>query len=126
MGVPQDRKYLETHEWHLVDGNIVTIGITQFAADQLSDITYVELPAVGTQLTAGKVFGEIESVKATSELYVGVSGKVIEINTNLEDQPELVNNQSYEGGWMIKVEARDLADVEKLMPAAEYDSKFSD
>ncbi len=125
MGVPQDRKYAETHEWHLVDGNIVTLGITQFAADQLSDVTYVELPPVGTELTAGKVFGEIESVKATSEMYCAVSGKVIEVNTALEDQPELVNNEPFDGGWMIKVEATDLADIEKLLPAVEYDKRFS-
>lgn len=121
MGVPQDRKYLETHEWHFVDGNTVTIGITQFAADQLSDITYVELPAVGDEIKAESVFGEIESVKATSELYSAVTGKVLEINAALEDAPDLVNSDPFGEGWMIKVAAADLAGVEKLLPAADYD-----
>lgn len=126
MASPQDRKYLETHEWHLVDGSVVTIGISKFAADQLSDITYVDLPAVGTEMTAGKIFGEIESVKATNELYCAVTGKITEINSALEDQPELVNNDPFGEGWMIKVEAANLADVEMLLPAAEYDKKFAE
>ena len=126
MGVPQDRKYLESHEWHLVDGDLVTVGITQFAADQLSDITYVELPAVGTELVAGKIFGEVESVKATSELYCAVSGKVSAVNEALEDQPELVNTDPFNAGWMIKVQAGDLGGIEKLLPAAEYDKKYTE
>ena len=126
MGVPQDRKYLESHEWHLVDGDLVTIGITQFAADQLSDITFVELPAVGTELVAGKIFGEVESVKATSELYCAVSGKVSTVNEALQDQPELVNTDPFNTGWMIKVQASDLAGIEKLLPAAEYDKKYTE
>ena len=126
MGVPQDRKYLESHEWHLVDGDLVTIGITQFAADQLSDITFVELPAVGTELVAGKIFGEVESVKATSELYCAVSGKVSAVNEALEDQPELVNTDPFNAGWMIKVQAGDLGGIEKLLPAAEYDKKYTE
>ncbi len=125
MGVPQDRKYLESHEWHFVDGDVVTIGITQFAADQLSDVTYVELPAVGAELVAGKIFGEVESVKATSEMYCAVSGKVSAVNEALEDQPELVNTDPFNGGWMIKVQASDLAGIEKLLPAAEYDKKYT-
>lgn len=126
MAAPRDRKYLPSHEWHAVDGQRVTIGITQLAADQLSDVTYVELPAVGRQLKAGDVFGEIESVKATSELYTGIGGKVIEVNPALEDSPELVNNEPYEGGWMIRLEAANLADVEKLLSAAQYDEKYRD
>lgn len=126
MGVPQDRKYLESHEWHLVDGNVVTIGLTQFAADQLSDVTYVELPSAGTELTGGTVFGEIESVKATSEMYCAVSGKVVAVNEALADQPELVNTDPLGEGWMIKVEASDLAGIEKLLSAAEYDQKYAD
>ena len=126
MGVPQDRKYLESHEWYFVDGDIVTIGITQFAADQLSDVTYVELPAAGTALTAGNIFGEIESVKATSEMYCAVSGKVVEANGGLDGQPELVNTDPFGDGWMVKVEASDLADVEKLLSAAEYDKKYTE
>lgn len=126
MRVPTDRKYLETHEWHRVDGHTVTIGITQFAADQLSDVTYVDLPKVCAALTAGKPFGEIESVKATSELFSGVAGKVLAINTALEDHPELVNSDPFNAGWMIKVQAANLADVEKLLPASEYERRFSE
>ena len=125
MGVPTDRKYLDTHEWHLVDGQTVTLGITQFAADQLSDVTYVDLPKVGAMLTAGKPFGEIESVKATSELFTGVTGKVTAVNTTLENHPELVNSDPFKSGWMIRVQAANLADVEKLLPASEYERRFS-
>ncbi len=124
MGVPQDRRYLETHEWHRRDGELVTIGITQFAADQLSDVTYVELPAAGTELIAGKAFGEIESVKATSELYAGVSGTVREVNRALDDTPELVNNDPFGGGWMLKLQAHNPADVELLMSAAAYEQRY--
>jgi len=123
MSSPNDRKYLPSHEWHLVEGNVVTIGISQHAAEQLSDITFVELPPVGSELKAGEPFGEIESVKATSELYVGASGKVIEINPNLEDQPELINNEPFKGGWMFKIECSDLADIENLLSAEKYDQQ---
>lgn len=124
MSAPNDRKYLETHEWHLADGDVVTIGITQLAADQLSDVTFVDLPAVGKSLKAGDVFGEIESVKATSELYTGVGGTIVEVNTVLEDQPELVNSDPFAGGWMIKIKAVDLKDLENLLNAELYAAKF--
>lgn len=126
MSVPKDRKYLESHEWHAADGQRVTIGITQLAADQLSDVTYVELPAVGRTLAAGEVFGEIESVKATSELYTGVAGKVIEVNKALEDSPGLVNGDPFEAGWMIRIQASNLGDLEKLMSAEQYETKYRD
>ncbi len=124
--VPKDRKYLESHEWLKADGPVVTIGITQLAADQLSDVTYVDLPDVGRVITAGEVFGEIESVKATSELYSGVSGKVVEINTALTDQPELVNDAPFEAGWMIKIETADPADLEQCLNAEAYEQKYAD
>ena len=126
MNIPEDRKYLASHEWFCPSDQTVTVGITQLAAEQLSDITYVELPAVGTELSAGEPFGEIESVKATSELLTGVSGKVVEVNAKLADQPELVNSSPYDEGWMIRIEARDLADMKVLLPASEYGSKFAD
>jgi len=119
---PADRKYSQTHEWFKVSGDVVTIGITRFAADELTDITFVDLPRPGTKLTAGKPFGEIESVKATSALYTAVGGEVIETNAALADQPELVNNSSFEEGWMIKVRADDLAPLDDLMDAAAYDA----
>ena len=121
MAVPQDYRYAQTHEWFMVKGSTVTVGITQFAADELTDITYVELPEVGSEVTAGESFGEIESVKATSDLYCAVSGKVIAINERLADEPELVNNDPFGEGWMIKIECSDLSPLEKLLDAAAYE-----
>src|SRR5258708_24084723 len=101
MRAPTDRKYLETDEWNKVEGEIATIGITQIAADELTDITFVQLPKVGTKVAANKPFGEIESVKATSDLYSGVSGEVTAVNDKLSSDPALVNRDPHEGGWMI-------------------------
>ena len=123
MAVPTDRKYLPSHEWHKLDGDICTLGITKFAADELTDITYVSLPSVGKELTAGKPFGEIESVKATSDLYTGVSGVVTEVNAKLGDAPELVNNDPFNGGWMLKVRITDRAQLDKLLSAADYEKQ---
>ena len=120
MNVLEDRKYLKSHEWHRMEGNVVTIGITQFAADELTDITYVELPEVGASLQAGSPFGEIESVKATADLTVGVSGKVTEFNERLADEPELINNDAHGEGWMLRVEVSDSADYDKLLSPEAY------
>ncbi|HEY7119883.1 MAG TPA: glycine cleavage system protein GcvH [Tepidisphaeraceae bacterium] len=118
---PSDRKYLETHEWHKLEGDgTVTLGITQIAADELTDITYVALPKVGERLSAGKRFGEIESVKATSDLYSGVSGDVIAINDAVAKDPGLVNRDPYATGWMIRVKPANAAELEKLLSAEEY------
>jgi len=119
---PADRKYSKTHEWCLIEGDVVTIGITKFAADELTDITFVDLPAVGTVVTAGQAFGEIESVKATSEILSSVSGEVVEVNEALADEPGLVNSDSFGAGWMIKVRAGDLAGLDRLMDAPTYDA----
>jgi glycine cleavage system H protein len=118
--VPNDRRYLETHEWHLLDGKIVTIGLTQYAADELTDITYVDLPEVGAAVEAESSFGEVESVKATAELNCGVTGRVTAVNSRLAEEPELVNNDPYEDGWMIKVEVAGAKDYNNLLSAAEY------
>ena len=120
MKAPVDRKYAETHEWYLVDGNTVTIGITQHAADELTDITYVEMPAVGAAIAAGGSLGEVESVKATSEIYSAVGGKITEINKELADHPELINDDAFDAGWLVKIEADSLAPVEALMDAKAY------
>jgi glycine cleavage system H protein len=120
MSVPSDRRYLETHEWHQPQGDIVTIGITQIAADELTDITFVGLPKVGAKLAANKSFGEIESVKATSDLYSGVAGEVIEVNADLTKNPGLVNRDPYAAGWMIKVKVTDANQVNTLLSADEY------
>src|SRR5215471_7210212 len=103
MSVPNDRTYLKTHEWHKVDGDTVTIGITQIAADELTDITFVALPKAGDKISANGRFGEIESVKATSDLYSGVAGTVTAINNELTGNPGLVNTDPYVKGWMIKL-----------------------
>src|SRR4029077_20115139 len=102
MSAPNDRRYSQSHEWHKQEGDTVTIGITQHAVDELTDITYVDLPPVGKKLDAGKRFGEIESVKATSELYSAVAGEVAEVNAALKEDPSLVNQDPYGKGWMIK------------------------
>ncbi len=120
MSAPTDRKYLETHEWHQATGDTVSIGITQFAADELTDITFVQLPKVGAKLEANKRFGEIESVKATSDLYTGVSGTVTEVNSALSDNPGLVNKDPYGQAWMIKVKMSDPKQLDRLLPVEEY------
>ena len=124
MSVPNDRKYRDSHEWFQLNGKVVTIGITQHAADALTDITYVDLPEVGTTISANHTFGEIESVKATSDLYTALSGKVVEINTQLNDHPEWVNSDPFGKGWMIKVEAANLGQLEGLMDAKKYDASI--
>src|ERR1700753_4157209 len=101
MSVPSDRTYLQTHEWHKLSGDTVTIGITQIGADELTDITYVSLPKVGDKIAKNARFGEIESVKATADMYSGVGGTVTAINSDLSSNPGLVNSDPYEKGWMI-------------------------
>lgn len=122
---PSDRKYTKTHEWCLAKGDVVTIGITQFATDQLADITFVDLPAIGSQVIGGQTCGEIESVKATSELYSAVSGEVIEVNKTLGDSPELVNNDPYGQGWMVKIRATNLSELDALMDGSTYDQMLA-
>ncbi|MDB5297376.1 MAG: glycine cleavage system protein 3, mitochondrial-like [Phycisphaerales bacterium] len=124
MSIPtDDRRYLPSHEWHKLDGGVVTIGITQHAADELTDITYVALPKVGTTLAANGRFGEIESVKATSDLYAGIEGEVVAVNESLNSDPGLVNRDPHEGGWMVKVKPADPAAFEKLLSLDEYKKK---
>jgi len=124
VGNPKDLRYLSTHEWHKLQGDVCTIGITQFAADQLTDITYVSLPAVGTAVTAGKAFGEVESVKATSELVSGVTGVLSEINPKLSDSPGLVNSDPFGEGWMAKIKVSKPAEFEKLLTVAAYEAQL--
>lgn len=120
MPVPGDRRYLASHEWHKPEGDGITIGITQIAADELTDITYVKLPAVGTAIKANAPFGEVESVKATSDLYSGVSGTVTAVNEALAGNPGLVNADPYNGGWMIKIKPTDAGELGKLLSAEDY------
>jgi glycine cleavage system H protein len=120
MSAPQDLRYLQTHEWHRLEGDTVTIGITQNAADELTDVTYVSLPKVGTKVAANGRFGEIESVKATSDLYSGVGGTVTEVNAELANNPGLVNTDPYQKGWMLKVRLDNRGDYDKLLSPDDY------
>ena len=124
MTAPTDRKYSETHEWFLVDGDLVIIGITQYAADELTDITYVDLPEVGAAFNAGDTFGEVESVKATSEVLTAVAGSVVETNSALVDHPELINDDAFDEGWIIKIKPDLLATLDTLMSAKEYEKSI--
>jgi len=120
MDLPNDRKYLESHEWHKIEGDTATIGITQIAADELTDVTYVSLPKVGDTVNAGSRFGEIESVKATSDMYTGLSGTVTTVNDALAADPGLVNRDPYAGAWMIRVKLTNPAEAAKLLSLDEY------
>ena len=124
MAAPGDLRYLPTHEWHRLEGDVVTIGITQFAADELTDITYVDFKVKpGEKIAANARFGEIESVKTTSDLYSGVAGTVTEINSELAKNPGLVNSDPYRQGWMIKVRLTDRGSLSKLLSADDYMKK---
>jgi len=120
MSVPNDRRYLKTHEWHKREGDLVVVGITQFAADELTDVTYVSLPKVGTKVSANARFGEIESVKATSDLYCGISGEVVAVNEALNSDPGTVNRDPFDAGWMIKVKPANAGEFDALLDAAAY------
>ncbi|RYY00154.1 glycine cleavage system protein GcvH [bacterium] len=119
---PQELKYTDSHEYVLVEGNTATIGITDYAAEKLGDIVYVELPRVGDVFTAGQSFGVIESVKSVSDLYAPVGGKVVAVNDSLSDHPELITEDSYERGWILKIEMEDAIEAEGLMNSDTYAS----
>ncbi|OAS87664.1 MULTISPECIES: glycine cleavage system protein GcvH [Metabacillus] len=121
MNTPKELRYSEEHEWVKVEGEKVRIGITDFAQSELGDIVFVELPEVGDEVKADEPFGSVESVKTVSELYAPISGKVVEINEDLDDSPEYVNESPYEKAWMIVVEPANVADVENLMTAEQYE-----
>lgn len=123
--VPGDLKYSTTHEWVRVEGDVVTIGITDHAQAELGDITYVDLPEVGRILAYDAQFGEIESVKAVSELYSPVSGEVVGANTEIANSTEVINEDPYEKGWLIKVKLSDTGELAKLLNATDYE-KFAD
>jgi glycine cleavage system H protein len=120
MEFPDDLKYSREHEWVLVEGNVATIGITAFAEQQLGDVVFVELPAVGDKVTKDEAMGVVESVKAVSDVYAPVSGTVLEVNDDLPDNTELVNEDCYGDGWMVKIELSDPTDLDELMTAADY------
>ena len=121
---PDDVRYVESHEWVKEEGGRARIGITDYAQDQLGDIVFVELPAVGKSLNAGAPFGSVESVKAVSELYMPIGGKVVEINSTLENSPEVVNTSPYDQGWMIVVEPADAGELKNLLTVQAYRDKL--
>lgn len=121
MSNPEDNRYAKSHEYVHVEGNTGTIGITDYAQKELGDVVFVELPQVGTELEAGDELGSIESVKAVSELFVPVSGEVIEVNEALADNPALVNTDPWGDGWMVRIRLADVTEVDELMTAEEYD-----
>jgi len=120
MEFPKELRYSHEHEWAAVEENFATIGITDYAQEQLGDVVYVELPEVGAQVTKDEAFGVVESVKAVSDIYAPVSGTVIEINVSLPDSPETVNEDPYSDAWMIRVEMSDPSELGDLMTAAQY------
>jgi len=120
MNTPSELKYTKDHEWIKIEGNVATIGITDFAQGELGDIVYVDVDTVDDDLNGGDVFGSVEAVKTVSDLFLPVSGKVIEFNSELEDQPELLNSDPYGNGWIIKLEIADGADQSELLSAEEY------
>jgi glycine cleavage system H protein len=123
MEIPSDRRYHEEHEWALVEADgSVRVGISEFAEHELGDVIYVELPKVGDRVTQGKQMGEIESVKAVSDLYSPVSGEVVEVNTGVKDKPELVNDEPYGGGWLILVKIDSEAELANLLDATAYEA----
>ena len=122
MNFPAGLHYTKDHEWIRLEGNIATVGITDFAQGELGDIVYVDVSTKGETLEANAVFGTVEAVKTVSDLFLPVSGKIIEVNDALNDKPEDVNSDCYGAGWMIKMEVSDMAEVEALMDAAAYES----
>ena len=118
--VPDDRRYLESHEWTTTDDETVRIGVSDFAQDELGDVVFVELPAVGDRINAEEAFGVVESIKAVSDLYAPVSGEVIAVNEDLFGQPELVNDDPFGDGWMLEVDPSDAAELDELLSATEY------
>jgi glycine cleavage system H protein len=118
VSIPENLKYTKEHEWLSLDGDVATVGITAFAAESLGDIVFVQLPDAGATITAGEVFGEVESTKSVSELYAPVSGEVVEVNGTTSDTPEVINSDPYTEGWLLKV--RLTGDVPDLLDAAAY------
>ncbi len=124
MGSPADCRFTESHEWFRVDGDTVTIGITQFAADELTDVTYVELKDSGTTVAAGETVGEVESVKTTSDVLSVVGGEIAEINQAVIDDPSLVNSDPFGAGWLVRLSCTDIAPLDALLDQAAYDSSY--
>ncbi len=122
MNYPDDRKYTKDHEWITIQGDTATIGVTQYAQEQLGDIVYVELPQIGEEFSKGDTFGVLESVKAVSDCFVPVSGTITEVNDVLTESPEIVNEDAHGEGWMIRMEVSDRSELDGLMDHAQYEA----
>ncbi|MGJ3238432.1 MAG: glycine cleavage system protein GcvH [Anaerolineae bacterium] len=120
MTYPIDLKYAESDEWIRIDGDTATVGISDYAQDALNDLVYAEFKEVGETIGAGESFGEVESVKAASEVYLPIAGEIIEVNTELESEPEIVNEDPYGNGWMVKIKITDKGNLDNLMDADAY------
>lgn len=120
MKIPVDLKYTKDHEWVRIEGNVATVGVTDFAQSELGDIVFVEIETLDEELEKEEVFGSVEAVKTVSDLFMPIGGTIIEINENIESAPELVNSDPYGEGWMIKIEINESSDIENLLTAAAY------
>ncbi|HEY1469766.1 MAG TPA: glycine cleavage system protein GcvH [Candidatus Acidoferrum sp.] len=126
MAYPKEFRYTKEHEWVAAKGDTATIGISDYAQHELGDVVFVELPAAGAKITAGKTFGSVESVKAVSEIYAPVSGEVTEVNAELHNKPETINSDPHGAGWLIKVKLANPAEVNSLMDAAAYEAYIAE
>ena len=122
MNVPANLKYTNEHEWIRVEGEIAYVGITDYAQSELGEIVFVEVETVGETISEGEVFGTVEAVKTVSDLYLPIDGIILEFNEELEDEPELVNNDPYGKGWMVKIEVKNLAQLDSLLSATDYET----
>ncbi len=120
LNFPSDLKYTDDHEWAKVEGDLVSVGISDYAQDQLGEIVFVEVPEIGDTFEQADEFGSVESVKAVSEIFLPISGEVVEVNTTLEDEPELVNTDCYNKGWIVKIKPQDLSELDSLKDRAAY------
>lgn len=124
MADPATYRYTDSHEWFSLDGDVVTVGITQYAANELTDITYVEMKGVGDQIGAGDVVGEVESVKTTSDIYSVVAGEIVDVNAATVEDPSLLNSDPANAGWLVRLKVEDTGPLEGLMDHATYDQKY--
>jgi glycine cleavage system H protein len=122
MATPKDRVYSKSHEWHKAEGDMVTLGLTQFAVDQLTDVTYVEMKKPGYKFKAGDPIGEVESVKTTSDVYSAVAGEIAEVNSAVVEDPSLLNSDPYGAGWLVKIKVTDAEGLKNCVDAATYDA----
>ena len=121
MPTADSRRFSESHEWFLLDGDVVTVGLTQYAADELTDVTYVEMKPAGTVVQAAESIGEVESVKTTNDVYSAVAGEIIDVNSTVADDPSLVNSDPFGEGWLVRIRVSDASSLESLMDQATYD-----